>query len=173
MELVRRPLPRPDGYFDSGEIRAVFQKRLSRRRSDTGGGLAMVMIAKASGASRVFVTGMGGNGLRLKKAEELGAGFIFNVERADLSERILRDTAGRGVDIAFVCAGGGGILTDTAERVRKGGTMVAFGPYSRRGRLRPQPVRLKGADSQRFAAKKPGEPAQKPGFRVDRQDPFE
>lgn len=92
-------------------------------------GLGMLMIAKCSGSSRVFITGIRSDNVRLEKAEKLGADGIFNMEEDDPRPRIMGETEGRGVDIVFVCAGSEGILSQAGELVRPGGTVVVLGLF--------------------------------------------
>jgi L-iditol 2-dehydrogenase len=92
-------------------------------------GLGMLMIAKASGSSRVYMTGITLDGFRLNKARALGADIVFNSETENPGSRILDETQGRGVDIVFVCTGGEGVLTQAAKLVRKGGIVVVLGLF--------------------------------------------
>lgn len=92
-------------------------------------GLGMLMIARISGAPKVFVTGARLDKVRLDMAGKLGADATFNVEQDDPRPRIMAETNGRGVDIVFVCAGSAGILSQAAQLVRPGGTVIVLGLF--------------------------------------------
>jgi L-iditol 2-dehydrogenase len=92
-------------------------------------GLGLLMIARASGCSKVFITGIGLDQLRLKKAKELGADAIINIEAEDPVNHVMDDTQGRGVDLVFICAGGKGVLMQAMKMVRKGGTVIVLGLF--------------------------------------------
>lgn len=91
--------------------------------------LGMLMIAKSSGASKVFITGIQLDKIRLNKAKELGANAIFNVEKEDPQPFIMEETQGRGVDIVFVCVGSEGIFSQAAKMVRPGGIVIVLGLF--------------------------------------------
>jgi 2-desacetyl-2-hydroxyethyl bacteriochlorophyllide A dehydrogenase len=92
-------------------------------------GLGILMTAKAAGSTKIFVTGLGRDEARLKKARELGADAAINVEESDLTQRVLQGTRGKGADVAFVCTGSGQVLMQAAQLVRKGGTVVVLGLF--------------------------------------------
>jgi len=92
-------------------------------------GLGMLMLAKAAAASKVFITGIDQDQIRLKKATELGADAIFNISNDDPGPLVMKETRGRGVDIVFVCAGSEGILAQAASMVRPGGAVIALGLF--------------------------------------------
>jgi len=66
-------------------------------------GLHFVMLARASGASKVILTGP--NQARLDLGKKLGADVIINVKKQDLIEEIMKETDGRGADYVFEAAG--------------------------------------------------------------------
>jgi 2-desacetyl-2-hydroxyethyl bacteriochlorophyllide A dehydrogenase len=92
-------------------------------------GLCVLMIANRSGASKLIITGVELDTLRLKKAEELGADLALKAERKGCKEIILQETNMRGADVVFVCAGSNGVLSQALETVRPGGTIVVLGIF--------------------------------------------
>jgi L-iditol 2-dehydrogenase len=92
-------------------------------------GLGMLMIARSSGSSKVYMAGITLDRFRLSKAKDLGADGVFNSETENPGNRIFDDKRGRGVDIVFVCAGGEGVLMQAAKLIRKGGTVVVLGLF--------------------------------------------
>lgn len=63
-------------------------------------GLACVIAAKAAGAERIFVTGLGSKDqARMSLAVEFGADVVVDVEEEAATARILEETDGRGVDV--------------------------------------------------------------------------
>jgi L-iditol 2-dehydrogenase len=92
-------------------------------------GLGQTLLAKASGAD-VIVTDLVDSALAL--AKELGADSVANDARQDVVERVMEFTDGRGVDIAFECAGGDAMprtLPQATKIVRRGGTVVIIGGF--------------------------------------------
>lgn len=92
-------------------------------------GLGLLLIAKAAASSKVFMTGISSDSLRLDKAKKLGADACFNVDAEDPVKHIMDATCGRGADIVFVSAGSKEILMQAAMMVRKGGTVVVAGLF--------------------------------------------
>lgn len=91
-------------------------------------GLACVLAAHASGAARVFVTGLGSRDAhKLALAADLGA-VAIDVETDDAAERILAATGGSGVDAAVdTTPHATGPVLDALRVVRTGGTVVLAG----------------------------------------------
>ena len=67
-------------------------------------GLAILQVARASGAGLVFTTDVRDEVLKLSKT--LGADETINAAAVDPVERVLQLTRGNGVDVAFESAGG-------------------------------------------------------------------
>jgi len=89
-------------------------------------GLLAGMLAKASGAARVFITGIGVDGKRLELAAKLGLTPI-NVEKDDAEAMIKDMTNGLGADIAVDTSGGAGSLSQALRFVRLAGQIVLVG----------------------------------------------
>jgi threonine dehydrogenase-like Zn-dependent dehydrogenase len=94
-------------------------------------GLFGVMLAKASGAAKIIVSGLKEDKNRLKLAEKFGATTV-NVGEENLEEKVLDLTAGKGADVVLDVSGGMGSLTEAAKIAKLGGQvgLVGLGPES-------------------------------------------
>jgi L-iditol 2-dehydrogenase len=92
-------------------------------------GLLGVMLAKASGASTIIVSGLKEDKERLNYAKKFG-GIPVNVGEENLRDKVLDLTEGKGVDIVMDVSGGKGSLTEAASIVKLGGQIgvVGLGP---------------------------------------------
>lgn len=91
-------------------------------------GLLSLAVAKAAGARIVGVTGRSlDEGIRFKKARELGADFTLNVDQEDPVKKVLEMTNGLGVDILIETSGGGKAIYQAFEMVRRLGRICAIG----------------------------------------------
>ncbi len=91
-------------------------------------GLIALVMTKAAGARLVGITGRDTDeGVRFKKAQELGADFTINVDRIDPIQEVLKRTEGLGVDILIETSGGGKAIFQTFEMVRRLGRVCAIG----------------------------------------------
>ena len=88
-------------------------------------GLTVLLACKVYGASIVYVADM--FDLRLNKAKELGATETINSNDADLADKIMELTCGKGVDIVFEAAGNPTTAEVTQKTVKKGGKIVIVG----------------------------------------------
>jgi len=92
-------------------------------------GLGQLLLAKASGAD-VIIADVLDSALDL--ARKLGADQVVNSRREDFVERARTFSQGRGVDIAFECAGGEAMpetLPLATRTVRRGGKVVMIGGF--------------------------------------------
>ncbi len=90
-------------------------------------GCLHVEIARARGASRVFMSGM----LRLKEAAAFNPDRLWDGGSEDVVKKVREETDGLGVDFA-ICANPVAATQELAVRaVRKRGTVVLFGGLSR------------------------------------------
>ena len=92
-------------------------------------GLAQLMLAKASGAD-VIIADVVDSALEL--ARKLGADAVVNCDAEDPVTRVMEFTGGRGVDIAFECAGGDAMpqtLPQATKMARRGGKVVIVGGF--------------------------------------------
>jgi len=94
-------------------------------------GLFGVMLAKASGAAKIIVSGLKEDKDRLRLAEKFGATTV-NVGEENLEQKVLDLTAGQGVDIVLDVSGGSGSLNEAVKIAKRGGQvgLVGLGPES-------------------------------------------
>ena len=89
-------------------------------------GLMMAVLAKHSGAGRIFITGLEADRERLEIARQIGATPIY-VEKEDPRNLILDHTAGLGVDVVIETAGSSSGVLQSLNLVRKGGRVGMLG----------------------------------------------
>jgi L-iditol 2-dehydrogenase len=87
-------------------------------------------VAKACGATTV-ISGINGDEHRLALAKEVGVDYAVNAQQANLKELIMDLSKGRGADVTIEVAGAGPSLYSCLDLVRKGGTLVQMGLYSK------------------------------------------
>ncbi|BAK66566.1 putative Zn-dependent alcohol dehydrogenase [Sphingobium sp. SYK-6] len=68
-------------------------------------GLGCALAAKAAGAAKVIICGMTRDRSRLDLAPQLGADIAVDVEQENLEAIVMRETAGRGVDVVVDTTG--------------------------------------------------------------------
>jgi threonine dehydrogenase-like Zn-dependent dehydrogenase len=92
-------------------------------------GLACVIAAKAAGASRIFVTGLGSQDAhKMALCAELGADVVIDVEAQNALERIADETEGLGVDVVVdTTPNATRPVVDAVQMARAGGTIVLAG----------------------------------------------
>ncbi len=84
--------------------------------------------AKAAGASKVVVTGMGAcKAVRFPAALSLGADFVVNVEQDDPVEFVKDLTNGRGADLVVETSGAEPAIRQSVDLVRTRGRISAIG----------------------------------------------
>lgn len=86
-------------------------------------GLLAQQCASASGAMRIYVSEI--NAARRNIASKLGAYEVFDPNKVNLVEEIVRDTE-VGVDLAFECAGANPTLQNALEAVRVSGRVIVI-----------------------------------------------
>lgn len=86
-------------------------------------GLQLVQAARAYGA---HVLGADLVASRLAMAQRLGVERTVRVGREGITEASRQFSAGRGVDVALITAGGPMAVQDALEAVRDGGTILVF-----------------------------------------------
>jgi L-iditol 2-dehydrogenase len=86
-------------------------------------GLMHVILARAFGAGKVFVSDV--NDFRLNFAKKYGV-ETFN-SMTDFAQKIKEQTGGRGVDIAVVATGSTKALLQSFDMTRRGGKIMMFG----------------------------------------------
>ena len=92
-------------------------------------GLMAVTVAKAAGASRIFVTDV--DDKRLKLAKKLGAAEAYKANDPKWIEKIRQHTRGDGPDVLLEMSGHTGAIDDGFKALRMGGTAALLGIPSR------------------------------------------
>ncbi|HEY0221316.1 MAG TPA: zinc-binding dehydrogenase [Lactovum miscens] len=92
-------------------------------------GLLLLQVVKALGA-KAIVVGITKDLPRLNLAKDLGADIIVNSMEENLSELVLSETNGNGVDIAFDCSGAVVAVNQALPLVIKGGKFVQVGLFA-------------------------------------------
>ena len=88
-------------------------------------GLLHILLAKASGASRVIATDI--SQYRLNAAKELGADEVLDA-REDIPSRLREINNNRLADLVIVCTGAYSAFTQALESVDRAGTVLFFAP---------------------------------------------
>ena len=88
-------------------------------------GLLTMMTAIKYGAGKAFSTDIIPE--RVAFAKKMGASKSFNCKNGDVIGEIKKATRGRGVDIAFECAGEQDALDQAAQILRPGGRLLILG----------------------------------------------
>ena len=91
-------------------------------------GLLLLQAARAAGCSRVFVSDV--DATRLELAAKLGADATLLASGAPLTEAILRETGGVGVDVVLEAVGREETIATGIDCTRKGGTVTLVGNIS-------------------------------------------
>jgi len=105
-------------------------------------GLLILQIARLTGADPIFVTDK--FPWRLKLAQKWG-GIPIRYDREDATRRVLKETHGRGVDVAIEAAWAEESVTQAAEMARLGGRLLVVGiSGSNRLELNASVARRKG-----------------------------
>jgi len=82
-------------------------------------GLALLLAAKNSGATSIFITDAMDYNLGI--AEKLGATHTINTLKENAVETVLKNTGGEGADIVFLAVGLESVLNDSLKMVKRGG----------------------------------------------------
>lgn len=90
-------------------------------------GLAAIIAARESGASKIIATGLSRDAERFELAKLFGADQIIDVERQDPFEAVRELTGGRMADVAVDVTGSPKAIAASINLVRRGGTVVASG----------------------------------------------
>jgi L-iditol 2-dehydrogenase len=87
-------------------------------------GLLHVILAAATGASRIIAVDP--DARRLVAARAVGASVTIDSSRESVTERVLGETGGRGVDVAFTAAPVAGIVTEALTLLAPFGRLCLF-----------------------------------------------
>ncbi len=88
-------------------------------------GLLTLQAASAEGATRIIVSDLEDG--RLELAGHFGATDVIDASESDAADTVMELTGGRGVDVAFECAGAVPTLQMAMRVVRDGGTVQLVG----------------------------------------------
>jgi threonine dehydrogenase-like Zn-dependent dehydrogenase len=95
-------------------------------------GMATIVAARAAGASKVIVTGIGRDRFRLDWALKIGADHAIDVESEDPVARVKELNNGQGADVVVDAAAGNPITVNLAmDLVQPGGDVVIAGMKDR------------------------------------------
>jgi len=89
-------------------------------------GLTLLQIVRLFSPRGVMVTGLRDDTLRLEKARELGADYVYYSEDDPVQE-VQRLTDGAGADVVLDCSGGEAAITQATRMVRNGGWITIIG----------------------------------------------
>lgn len=90
-------------------------------------GLLALQVAKAVGAEKVIVTGVGADKERLRVAKNLGADIIIDIEKDDPVETVRRLTDGWGADVVLEASGASSARKQAFDMVRRCGKVGLIG----------------------------------------------
>ena len=90
-------------------------------------GLLSLQVARAYGATKVYVSDLFPE--RLALAKSLGADACFRADTEDAAERVKELTGGVGVDVAIECGGMDKTFRQCEQALRKGGGIAVFGTH--------------------------------------------
>lgn len=93
-------------------------------------GILAMVIAKLQGA-KTIVLGVTKDSRRLALAKELGADLVVDAAKENVADIVREYSAGAGVDLVCECAGAPASLDTCLQIVRKEGTLLQLGIYSR------------------------------------------
>ncbi|NHN31455.1 alcohol dehydrogenase catalytic domain-containing protein [Paenibacillus sp. S3N08] len=143
-EYVAVPLDRlhqiPDGLSDAhaalAEPVAVAVHTVRRSNLKAGDsvmvlgagpiGLLVGMVAKQAGASQVMISDL--SPYRLQKAEQLGL-IAFNAKEVNITEEVMKRTAGNGAEVVFEVAGSQATAKQMIETVKTQGQIVVVSVF--------------------------------------------
>jgi L-iditol 2-dehydrogenase len=88
-------------------------------------GLVTLLALRTMGIREIYMSDLIPK--RLEKAGELGAAEAFRADEQDVVREIMQRTKGKGVDMVFETAGSRAATQQTAELVKRGGTVTLVG----------------------------------------------
>lgn len=91
----------------------------------------LCLLILASLGVPTIVAGTAADGVRLELARRLGAAAAVDVTRADLGAIVQQHTGGRGVDVAFECAGAAASARACLDQLRPLGRYTQVGHFGR------------------------------------------
>lgn len=100
-------------------------------------GLMAIAVVKALGAAKIFATAGGFNKVRMELAPKMGADLVLSAreEGENISQIILDETSGDGVDIVLEMSGAAMALRQAFEVLTPGGRVSLLGLFNTSVRL--------------------------------------
>jgi threonine dehydrogenase-like Zn-dependent dehydrogenase len=93
-------------------------------------GLTMLQIVRLFNPQAIMMTGLKTDTIRLEKARQLGADYVYCSEDDPVQE-VLRLTQGCGADVVIDCSGGEAAITQATRMVRNGGWITVIGLWGK------------------------------------------
>lgn len=90
-------------------------------------GLAAITVAKVFGAGRVIAVGRQDD--KLEIARKMGADVVINAKKEDVLAAVLRETEGKGADLAVECSGAVEYIDKASELITGKGIFALAGFY--------------------------------------------
>jgi len=87
-------------------------------------GLMAILVARAAGARVIYATDI--SAYRLNLARQIGA-VAINAARENISEKIMRETDGEGIDVLLEMSGAPSAIRDGFAVLKKGGAAAMLG----------------------------------------------
>jgi L-iditol 2-dehydrogenase len=85
-------------------------------------GLMTLLCAKTAGATNIIITDT--IDYNLNVAKKMGADYVFNVKKVNITDEIKKITGEEGADVVFITAGIPSVLNDSLQCVIKKGRVV-------------------------------------------------
>ena len=90
-------------------------------------GLCVAMALKAYGVAEIYMSDS--MDVRLKKAKELDVTRVFDIQKEDCVEEVMKLTNKRGVDLVYECAGSEAGFDNGIKLLAQGGHICQVGTY--------------------------------------------
>ena len=88
-------------------------------------GLMHLMLSRIAGAARIIVVDLLAD--RLEKAKDLGCDLALDSQKHDVTDRLRRETDGRGVDVAITACPAAEVQTEAVNALAPFGRLCLFG----------------------------------------------
>jgi threonine 3-dehydrogenase len=105
-------------------------------------GLMAIAVAKAAGAAQVFASDI--SPYRIELAKKMGATKVYNASEVNVTEEILKDTNGQGVDVICEMSGAVPVIQGTVDMIANGGRISLLGLPTRDVELDLNKIIFKG-----------------------------
>lgn len=88
-------------------------------------GLSYIQAVKCFSAAKVIAAAR--NPASLEQAKRFGADVVINVKEEDLTQRVMEETEGRGVDLSIDAAGASNTIENAVKLCASGGRCLLYG----------------------------------------------